>query len=183
MKMERKNLNEKMQKDKIKSRVKKQVFFNILLIALLLFVLNSSILIYPFEGMQTRNTTIDFKWLGFVSYALVDDNPDFTSPLIVEKGKVIELKPSKYYWCVPFFKNCLRKASFEIQSEVSLVGRKIKAEEENATYMIENTGNVAAKVEIKNLLNKLLTGLFILEPHATKLLEINETANIIASQK
>lgn len=164
------------------ARMKKQVIFNIAVIALLVLLFNFSISISPQEGMQTRNTALSFRWMGITSYAIVDDNPDFTSPIIVEKDKEVELEPGKYYWCVPIFNNCVKKSTFEIESEVSLVSKEIETGEENASYLIENTGNTAERIEIKNLLGRMLTGFFILEPHATNVVELNETARIIATE-
>jgi len=163
--------------------LRNQIILNLVVIALIIIILNSSIAIYPIEGMRTRNTSIKFAWLGLASYAVVDDNPDFTSPIVVEKNEMVELEPGEYYWCIPFFYTCLQRKSFTIESEVSLTGKKIETLGENVTYLVENTGNTPSKVEVRNLLGRLITGLFILEPKAIKLVKINETAKIIAKQK
>jgi hypothetical protein len=84
---------------------------------------------------------------------------------------------------VPFLKGCLQKTSFEVESEVSVTGKKITEGGGNAAYQINNTGNIATKIETINLLGRLITGLFILEPRGSKIVEINETAKIIATQR
>lgn len=165
--------------------LKKQAIFNLASLALIVILLNASILIYPGSSIKTRDNALRFKWLGFATYALVDDNPEFTSPIMVEKNKEIELEPGNYYWCVPFLTTCLKKTSFEVQSEVSLIGKRIDAtaEEEDAVYEIENTGNVESSVEVRNLVGRLITGFFILEPGNSEVVRINETARIIATQQ
>jgi hypothetical protein len=160
-----------------------QIVINIVAIALFVLLLNLSILVYPQDGMQTRNTMLNFRWIGFSSYAIIDDNPSFTSPIRIEKNQPIELSPGTYYWCVPFLKGCLQKTSFEVESEVSVTGKKITEGGGNAAYQINNTGNIATKIETINLLGRLITGLFILEPRGSKIVEINETAKIIATQR
>jgi len=164
-------------------RMKKQVLFNIAIIALFVVLLNSSILLYPKSETETRSNVMQFGWIGLSSYAVIDNNPGFTSPITAEKNKPIELEPGKYYWCVPIFNSCLKKSSFEIQSEVSLAGRQISASAENATYLIENTGNVPLKIGIRNLLGKLITGFVVLEPKAADIVEVNETARIVVTEK
>ena len=157
--------------------MKKQITLNILAIALFVILLNFSIMLSPEKNMETRDNLLNFRWIGFSSYALVDDNPDFVSPIKVEKASPVELAPGKYYWCVPFFNSCLKKDSFEIISEVGLSVTTGKIENETV-YRIENKGNTRVLLGWVGL----ITGQAILEPDAVAYENASKIEKITASQ-
>jgi len=134
-----------------------QLAFSIIVFIAIILLVNTSILISPRSGIHTKNTTISFGWFG-LNDALVDDNPGFTSPLLISKNNpVAELKPGVYYW----------KAGFSglnqlvIESEVGVAVNPALLNNETA-YKIENQGNTKILVKIMGL----ITGNIILEPDA-----------------
>lgn len=161
--------------------LKKQIIYNLLAIALLIVLLNFNILLYPEKGMQTRNTTIKFAWLGLTSYAKIDENPQFTSPLVIEReNPVAELKPGTYYWKA----GLSRIHSFIIESEVALEVKPALIENETA-YRIENQGNTRILLNIiRNIMG--LTGRAVavleLEPNASTYENASGIEKIIASE-
>ncbi len=165
-------------KEKQKARMlKKQIICNLAAIALLIVLLNFSILVYPKQGMQTRNTTIKFAWFGLASYALADDNTEFTSPVFVErKNPVAELKPGTYYWKAGLGKT----RSFVIESEVSVSVTPALLENET-TYRVENQGNTRIMLNIiRNIMG--ITGRVVLEPNAVTYENASGAEKIIASE-
>ncbi|MFH0831360.1 MAG: hypothetical protein V1886_00625 [archaeon] len=170
MKIMKNNSNQKI--------LKTQIVLNIAAIIMFVVILNFSILLSPSQGMQTRGSSVSFSWLGFASSALVDDNPDFTSPIIAEKNRQIELKPGTYYWCVQFMGKCLDKQEFAINSDVVIDVKTAVIDNETA-YRIENKGNTRVMLNIIGM----LTGKAILEPDAV-IYEKNSSdiTKIIASE-
>src|SRR3989338_2277002 len=74
------------------------ILLNMAVISLLFIALNLSLLIYPEENARTRDSRIAFEWIG-MNNAKLDENPQFTSPVEIEKNNpTIELKPGVYYW-------------------------------------------------------------------------------------
>ena len=132
-----------------------QLAFSIIVFIAFILLVNTNILISPRSGMHTKNTTISFEWFG-LSNALVDDSPEFTSPIMISKiNPVAELKPSTYYWKAGFG----RTHQFTIDSEVS-ISVKPALMNNDTTYKIENQGNTKILLKIMGL----ITGNIILEP-------------------
>ncbi len=165
----------------MKSMLKKQVLWNLIAIILIILIVNLSIQLKP-SNIHTTNTTIKLAWTGFAPYALIDENPQFTSPAKVEKSAEIELKPGTYYWCVPFLSKCLGKQELVIDSEVAITAEKI-LQGKNATYKVENEGNVPLSVTIKNFLTNMITGFTMIEIDKSANITINETSEFVAEQK
>ncbi len=151
------------------------ILLNMAIISLLFIVLNSSLLIYPEENAHTRDSRIAFEWIG-MNNAKLDENPQFTSPVEIEKNNPsIELKPATYYW-----KSGLgRTHQFTIESEVSISVTPSKIENETA-YKIENQGNTRVLFDIIGL----ITGHAIkLEPNAVAYEnDTSKIEKIVASQ-
>jgi len=134
-----------------------QLAFSIIVFIAIILLVNTSILISPKSGMHTKNTTISFEWVG-LNDALVDENPGFTSPVLISKNNpVAELKPGIYYWKSGFG----RAHQFTIDSEVSISVNPALMNNDT-TYKIENQGNTKILVKIVGL----ITGNIILEPEA-----------------
>jgi len=68
----------------------------VLLLSIMLF----NVPTHPVHGQVMYGTDVFFDWMGYGSYALVDDNALFTSPLRIERGTVVSLIPGTYYWRV-----------------------------------------------------------------------------------
>jgi len=150
------------------------VLLNMAIISLLFVILNSSLLIYPKENAHTRNSRMELEWIG-MNNAKLDENPQFTSPVAIEKNSpVIELKPGTYYWKSGFG----RTHKFTIDSEVSISVTSSSIENETA-YRIENQGNTRVLLDIIGL----ITGRVILEPDAVAYQKnVSEIKKIEASQ-
>jgi hypothetical protein len=134
-----------------------QVAFSIVALIAIVLIANTNILINPISGMQTKTNKVSLEWFG-LSDALVDDNPEFSSPIIVQKNNpTIELAPGVYYWKAGFSV----PREFVIKSEVTVSVQPALLNNEEA-YRIENKGNT--KILLKVL--GMITGNIILEPEA-----------------
>lgn len=169
-------------KNKLKRMLKRQILLNIAAIILIVLIVNLGIQLKP-AGMHTTNTSLKFEWTGFASYALVDENPEFTSPIKVGKSEEVQLKPGNYWWCVPFMNKCLSKQKFAIDSEVAIAKEKISQENGNATYNIENRGNSPIIITIQRALKNMITGFATIDVGNSANLTINESSKFIAEQK
>ncbi len=151
-----------------------QLAFSIIVFIAFILLVNTNILISPKSGMHTKNTTISFEWFG-LSNALVDDNPEFTSPILISKSNpVAELKPCTYYWKAGFG----RTHQFTIDSEVS-ISVKPALMNNDTTYKIQNQGNTKILLRVMGL----ITGNIILEPEAVTYQEnVSGIEKIEASQ-
>jgi len=151
------------------------ILLNMAVISLLFIALNLSLLIYPEENARTRDSRIAFEWIG-MNNAKLDENPQFTSPVEIEKNNpTIELKPGVYYW-----KSGLgRTHKFTVESEVSISVTSSSIENETA-YKIENQGNTRVLLDIIGL----ITGHAIkLEPNAVAYEnDTSKIEKIVASQ-
>jgi hypothetical protein len=140
--------------------LKKQVLLNLAVVIIIILLVNLGIQLKP-ANMHTTNTSVKFEWTGLTSYALVDENPEFTSPVKVQKSAELQLKPGTYYWCVPFMGKCISKQKFAIDSEVALDVKPALIGNETA-YRIENKGNTRILLNIIGI----FTGKAVLEPNA-----------------
>ena len=95
-------------------------------------------LVYPDDGALLKSTRIEFKKLG-LGNIFVDDNKDFTSPLVSKPPFILELTPGLYFWRGTGISEVY---SFTIVSEVAL---NLKL---NGSYQLENAGNVKVNVTI-----------------------------------
>ena len=95
-------------------------------------------LISPESGSILDSTRIKFEKLGFGN-VLIDDNQEFTSPILVYSPFIIELSPGLYYWRGSGISEIY---NFTILSNVAL---NLKF---NGTYELENQGNVQTNVTI-----------------------------------
>lgn len=166
---------------KTNSMLKKQILLNLAAIAIIILLVNLGVQLKP-SSINTTNTSLKFEWTGLASYAFVDENPEFTSPIRVEKSAEIELKPGTYYWCVPFLSRCLDKRELVIESEVALTAEKISEGKGNATYKIENKGNVPIGLAVKNILTHMITGFAVIDIEKSTNMTVNETSQFIAEQ-
>ena len=145
-------------KNKARGRgIRKVLIANVLVITLIFLIANSSLLLSPLNDAHTNSNFVRFEWLG-ASSALVDGNPEFTSPVeITKQNNEVELKPGTYYWKA----GLSEVRSFTIDSEVSVAVIPATLDNESS-YRIVNQGNT------KILLNMvgLITGRIILEPDA-----------------
>ncbi len=139
--------------NKILTQLKKQAALTAIVLTLLA-ILNFNILLSPKD--TSTNTTILFEWIGLANTVLVDDNPSFTSPIILQESATINLPPGEYYWRTTGFST---KKRFKIDSEVSISLRKLS----NNTYNIENKGNVDALLETLRNKDWGITGTAILD--------------------
>lgn len=138
-------------------RIAIQLAVNLIVIIAILLIANLSILIYPKEGTHTRDTKVNFEWVG-LSDVKIDDNPSFVSPVIVRKNNPIaELKPGMYYWKSGFSKT----HSFVVDSEVTVSVTEGTIANETK-YRIENKGNTRILLRLIGM----ITGQTILEPNA-----------------
>lgn len=155
-------------------RIAVQIFWNVLAIALIFLILNINFLISPKDGMHTRANKIEFEWIG-MSNAKVDDNPQFTSAIEIEKNNpVVELKPGIYYWKAGLSKT----RTFVVESEVALEVKPALIGNET-TYRIENKGNTRILLNIIGM----ITGRAVLEPKAVTYQEnVSDIKEIEASQ-
>jgi len=151
-----------------------QLAFSIIIFIAFILLVNTNILISPKQWMQTKNTTIRFEWFG-LSNALVDNNPGFTSPVLISKiNPVAELKPGVYYWKAGFS----GVNQFVIESEVGVAVKPALLNNETA-YKIENQGNTKILLRVMGL----ITGNIILEPEAVTYQEnVSGIEKIEASQ-
>jgi hypothetical protein len=151
------------------------------LLVLLLIAIPKIITLGP-TGTLYGNS-VSFKWISITGYSyytlLVDDNPEFTSPLIAETNSnyrdLSNISAGNYYWKIVGYKeegNFDESAvnQFSIQPVVSL------QREGNG---LRNTGNVAAFL---NLIKGSITGKAILDINSSKEIE-NDVKEVEASQK
>ena len=114
--------------------------------------------ITPKSGEVLSNGNVAFEWIGQANYASVDDNKMFSSPVIVNKGAMIELKPGEYYWRVSGFGIVNR---CEIKSVLG-----VEIWEHNGDFNINNAGSEDVEIHVRS--SGVLTGLFVLEEDEEK---------------
>lgn len=139
-------------------KIKRLIIINIVILALL-FLFTTTISLNPKGEILERKPT--FEWLGTpTSYAImIDDNPDFTTPTVIEvRGNKYspeeDLELGEYYWKVKGFRES-NVQKFTVTSKVSLK----REENEN----IKNDGNTRLRLGI----NHGITGAVILDINQT----------------
>ena len=177
-------LFQKTQEEKRKAKMKKQnkkrkklkliwITSTIILIATLFAIF--SILLYPFQNMHTASRIIEFKFTGLATKVLIDDNPDFTSPIVKTKPFILDLEPGTYYWKTNFLSPV---RTFTIDSEVTINLLK----KENQTYTVQNKGNTMIDLIIRNIKNWAMTGKAIVGVNEELDIEVKNDSAIEASQ-
>lgn len=152
----------------------------VLVIASLFFNLQGIMLIKPIGHITDTNPV--FKWGSINGYSyynlLIDDNPGFTSPLIIEtkekEYRANNLSAGDYYWkVIGYNKNRTESSvySFSIDSIVAVA---------TTDSQIKNVGNVKLLLEFFS--GNLLTGFATLDINKASNLSKNIT-EVIASQK
>ncbi len=159
-----------------KKRLLQLAAFDAIAIALMILLVNGNLLAYPMNNMHTTNRHVEFQWTGAASKALIDDNPQFISPEEAGKEGII-LEPGTYYWKADGI-SPIRK--FTIDSEVA-IEKEERIGERSANYTIKNAGNTETFLEI--LKRGIITGRIILGLGEKTNIELNETAEMRASQK
>ena len=157
----------KKNKGKIPSMI--PIIISLAIIAVLVF----NIPISPVYRTHTTDLRQKFVWLGLATTAFVDDNPEFTSPILVEKDKVVELEPGNYYWKTEMLSPV---SEFTIDSEVIIEVENIDSE----VKRVKNVGNIEVLLEF--LKNIALTGKAIINLNESFDINITNTTQIIASQ-
>ena len=142
------------------------VIGTVLLIGVMLFNLPTN----PNNGEVLMDGRILFDWIGQASYAYVDDNNMFTSPVIVNKGAILELEPGVYYWKVSGLGIVNQ---FKINS---LLGIDIR--QGGNKVNVKNTGNEDADIQIRS--SGTLTGSFVLEKEDEKNIDDMKNIEVIA---
>lgn len=138
-------------------RIVTQILWNIIAVAVIFLIINLNFPISPQNKMHTRSNKVTFEWIG-LSNAKIDDNPEFISPIEINKNNpVVELKPGMYYWKA----GLSRVHGFVIDSEVGIAVTPSKIGNETA-YRIENKGNTRILLNIIGM----ITGRAVLEPDA-----------------
>jgi len=145
----------------------------IILIAIFFTVF--SILLYPFQDMHTTDRMIEFKFTGLATKVFIDDNTDFTSPVVKTKPFILDLEPGKYYWKTNFLGPV---RAFTIDSEVTINLLK----KENQIYTVQNKGNTIIDLIIRNIKNWAMTGKAIVGVNEELDVRIENDSAIEASQ-
>lgn len=155
----------------IKAMTKISKVFLVAQAVFLLSVFFFVIFLSPNASYPRDNTIVGYNIIEFdfnnAEFVLIDDNPDFTSPIkfdLKERNTTkIMLEPGTYYWkAVGILESTVRK--FIIDSEVGL---------ELKNQSLKNTGNVILNVTEKT--KEDVSGLFILEVDVEYI--VNETDN------
>jgi hypothetical protein len=109
----------------------------------LLFEYTSPLVISPLGDYETNSREILFS-LKNVDSILIDDNLDFSSPLLVEinEDEILTFEPGLYYWKIDSVLDS-EVRSFTINSLVDL-----RILNENGSLYVLNAGNVVLDVDV-----------------------------------
>ena len=160
--------------NKATKQIRKQAALSavVLIIAV---ALNTNILTTPENNAVTANKTIVFAWIGLSKTLLIDDNPEFTSPVRLRNNMSVGLEPGEYYWKTSGIST---KRRIIIASEVAISVKQ----ETNNTFSIRNKGNVRALLETIRNQDWSITGAATLEHEEGLNSTINENSTFLASQ-
>ncbi|MBW2984592.1 hypothetical protein KY361_05725 [Candidatus Woesearchaeota archaeon] len=153
-------------------QLKKQLILTLIVLTLLV-VLNFNIPLSP--SGATTNRTILFEWIGLANRVLIDDNPSFSSPIMISGKETASLPPGEYYWRTTGFS---AKKRFILDSEVAISLKKLS----NHSYNIENKGNVNALLETLRNKDWGITGAAALNLGEGLNSTITEQSTFLASQ-
>ena len=132
---------------------------------ILLVLMIGNILLEPIDNYETHSIVIRFSKLG-LGNILVDDNPRFSSPLIVE-AKSIELDPGTYYWKTTGISE-IRKFTI-----ISDVGIEVKDRGDNRE--IRNVGNTDLDLRFRRWNDFGITGSAVLDVRGKMEVNLNNT--------
>lgn len=127
----------------------------------------------PKYDSVTTDRLVEFNVFGFADKILIDDNPEFYSPMTKEKPFIIDLEPGVYYWKA---EKSILTGKFTIQSEVGIQLEKLEDK-----YRVNNTGNVEVDLGIEK--KGILTGAAVLGFGNSLDLNLENNSVIIASQR
>jgi hypothetical protein len=149
-------------------QLKKQSIVTLTVLATVL-ILSTNIALAP--SGTTTNTSVQFKWVGFSKTILIDDNKQFTSPIILKENEKATLEPGNYYWKTT---GVSTTNQFKIDSEVGIVVKRVAG----STFNIKNTGNVDEIVQTR----PGITGAIILDTNQDINQTITENSTFLAQQ-
>ena len=160
------------------------LFLGLVLLVVSFLSLVSITPLYPINEEITKTSPM-FKWSGNAKYILIDDNPDFSSPIIekAEGGEHSLEKPLSFgvhYWKLKGYSES-KTSMFTINSIVDL---ELEKTETNQARLL-NSGNSDIKVfhyEKRNEGPLRLTGLHSLKINEAKDVQINSKSIFIARQ-
>ena len=128
----------------------------------------------PINNLHTTNTTIKFEKLGY-GPILIDNNKEFSSPILLKEPFIVDLEPDAYYWKSAYIS---KVNAFTIDSEVTI--NLVKKQDD---YIVQNKGNTPINLLIRNLQDWLITGFSVLDVGSEINLDIKNESVVIASQK
>ena len=154
----------------------------ILLLLLILLINNDQInQIYPENNSIITDRQPTFKWTGHANKLIIDDNNEFTSPVIKNVNgnsfRIDELNFTRYYWKL-VGKQESPILEFTIESLVAL-----RLKNQNNLINVSNIGNTNLDVEVQKNKFSAITGLVILEQNQSTKIEINDSTLFIAKQR
>ncbi|HLG24320.1 MAG TPA: hypothetical protein VI564_05320 [Candidatus Nanoarchaeia archaeon] len=158
----------------------------ILALIILIVLLTSLVSVTPISPKDTEITKVQptFSWSGKADYLVIDDNPEFSSP-IVEKVSGSEhtiqnsLTFGTHYWKLKGIVTS-KTSQFTINSVVDL---EISKTGDEGKIILANSGNSALKIfhyESRGL--SKLTGLHSLKINESKIVRINSKSIFVARQ-
>lgn len=108
----------------------------------LMMLLSMNVLIAPEDNARTTYREITFDVFGLSKEVLLDDNLEFTSPIVLtDKPFKALLEPGTYYW-----KSGLSEVkTFTIESKVAIDTKQIGDE-----LKVKNVGNTQIKLNFEN---------------------------------
>ena len=176
----------KVKKKRTKKWVKGIILVALIDVILLLLVLSYTVIIptKPKQNEVLEGRDVDFEWIGKKAkyWLIVDDNPEFTSPWIIETRKnrvsVKNMSVGENWWYVMNERARSKVRMFRIIPNVI-----IEVDEDNQSYTVKNKGNVALNLSIE--LKNPVTGAVILAlPYKDRIsFEKENVTSITASQR
>jgi len=163
-----------MKKQKTGIEIVRMLSILFIALALILFLYNFNILLEPKQNIHSTSRIVMFRWIGTSSAIMIDNNAEFSSPLILngERVAITELEPGSYFWKTKSGLSPIRK--FSIDSAVI-----VDYEQQENNVSIKNIGNVDILLELFNKLSS--TGMAIL--NLNQEINVSNASEIIASQK
>lgn len=167
--------------------MKKYFFITTITILLLISIFAINDLIIPLEPKNNQiitDTEPTFRWIGNADEIYIDDNPDFTSPLIQKTNgnnhKIgSRLDFGDYYWKLNGIKDS-GIMHFTLDSLVSL-----ELDQNSNDVNLVNTGTTDLDIEVKEKSKDswVITGNIILEQDESLDLKIKNSTIFTARQK
>lgn len=139
---------------------------------ILLVLIVGNILVKPENNYETHSRLIEFNIIG-LGKILVDDNPEFTSPLMLEES-IAELDPGIYYWKVTGLSEI---RTFKIISDVG-----IEIRDKGEKREIRNVGNSNLDLSFRKWPDFSITGSAVLDVKKKMEVDLNNTI-VVAKEK